>query len=235
MSVVLVTRPAGEADPLVAMLEARGYAVRAVPAVAIAPREVDWPDLGAYDWVVATSAAAVASVPDPGAARRWAAVGKATADALRARGADPAVMPDVANAEALGGAIPQPQGARVLFVRGSLASGELTRILRARGATVDEVVAYDTLEGPESSRSALEAAVAHDDVDAVVFASGSAVRGFVKLGGSPRIPAVTIGPRTTAAARAAGFEIAAEASGQSAAELAAAVVSVVPLEVESDA
>jgi uroporphyrinogen-III synthase len=235
MSVVLVTRPAGESRPLAAMLEARGYEVHSVPTVATEEREVDWPDVATYDLVVVTSATAAATVPDPRAARRWAAVGGATARALRDRGVETDIVAGVAGGEALAQAIPGVGGARVLFVRGSLAAGGLTNILRARGALVDELVTYDTIEGPEASRATLQSELATGDVAVIVFASGSAVRGFVKLGGPLTIPAVTIGPSTSAAARAAGFAVAAEASVPSATALAAAVESVVAVEGKHDA
>ena len=235
MSVILVTRPGGAGDPLVAELEERGYHVRAVPTVATVARSVDWPDIAGYDWVAATSAAGVATVPEPRAARRWAAVGQATADALRARGVEPQALPPEASGASLAESIPGVDGARVLFVRGSLASDDLARGLRARGASVDEVIGYDTVEGPDGSRAALHDALADGAVAAVVFASGSAVRGFLKLGGSTRIPAVTIGPRTSAAAHAANFAITAEASGKSAAALGGEVKHAIPFEVRRDA
>src|SRR5207245_11253071 len=62
----------------------------------------------------------------------------------------------------------------------------------------------------------------------VVFASGSAVRGFMKLGGATNLPAITIGPRTSAVARDSGFKVVAEAAGTSARHLAAAVTQAIP-------
>ncbi|HEV2475182.1 MAG TPA: porphobilinogen synthase, partial [Candidatus Dormibacteraeota bacterium] len=103
------------------------------------------------------------------------------------------------------------------------ADPDLPSTLRERGAIVDELTAYETVEGPPESARALEQALRDEDVAAVVFASGSAVRGFVKLGGTPNLPAVTIGPRTSAAAREAGFVVSAEATTQDVKEMAAAV------------
>jgi uroporphyrinogen-III synthase len=227
VTAIIVTRPAGRADPLVAELERRGYTVHAVPAIATRALDVTWPDLAAYDWIAVTSGAGVETLPRLTAfGGRWAAVGKATAEALRGRGVEASMVPDDANGAALAEAIPDPDGVRVLLVRGNLGSDELPAALRGRGAIVDEVVSYETVEGPESSREAVAAV----EADAVVFASGSAVRGFVRLGGG-----ITIGPRTTAAAREAGFTVLAQAKGQSAAELAAAVETVIPVEVGRDA
>ena len=225
MTAVLVTRPAGGADPLVAELERRGYQAVAVPTVATRPLTVDWPDLTKYDWIVVTSAAGVSTLPDASTfSGRWAAVGRPTAQALRGRGFEVSLVPEQANGAALAQAISQENPSRVLLVRGSIAADDLPALLRARGAKVDEVVSYESVEGPDSSREAL--ARAH--VAAVVFASGSAVRGFLKLGGSTDLPAITIGPRTSAVAREAGFTVLAEAASQSADELATAVEKVIP-------
>ena len=85
------------------------------------------------------------------------------------------------------------------------------------------------MTAPAASAPALAAALADPDLAAVVFASGSAVRGFLQLGGGNAVPAVTIGPRTSAAARAAGFNVLAESPLQSTAALTATVAGAVPL------
>jgi uroporphyrinogen-III synthase len=235
MTAIIATRPAGSHDPLVAELESRGYVVSAVPTVGTRAIAVDWPDLDRFDWVVVTSAAGVAALPAIPAGPRWAAVGAATASALRTRGATVHFVPLEANGAALAATLPDPSGARVLLVRASQADPDLPAGLRARGALVEEVTAYETVEGPEDSAEPLRSALAHDDVAAVVFASGSAVRGFVKLGGPTDLPAITIGPRTTRVAREAGFAVVAEAVGQSVRELAAAVAKAIPIEVKRHA
>src|SRR5207253_1188334 len=117
---------------------------------------------------------------------------------------------------------------RVLLVRASLADPDLPVGLRQRGALVDEVTAYETVEGPVESADDLREALRQPDIAAVVFASGSAVRGFVKLGGAANLPAITIGPRTSAVARDAGFKVVAEAEGAGVQHLAAAVTQAIP-------
>ena len=96
-----------------------------------------------------------------------------------------------------------------------------------RGAVVDDVVAYRTVEGPPQLAPALQGALADPDLAAVVFASGSAVRGLVALAGPDAqrargLATFTIGPQTSAVAREHGFTIAAEAHGGDA--LAATIV-----------
>src|SRR5439155_9008377 len=205
MTAVLVTRPGGENDPLVAALHARGYRVSAVPTVLTRAVSVEWPDLARYDWVIVTSATGVATLPGALAGPRWAAVGESTASALRAKGVSADIVPAEANGAALAKALPDPAGARVLLVRASLADPDLPAGLRGRGALVEEITAYETVEGPAESAEDLRQALQQADLAAVVFASGSAVRGFMKLGGPTNIPAVTIGPHTSAVARDSGF------------------------------
>src|SRR5438445_11055 len=138
MTAVLVTRPAGARDPLVAELESRGYRVSAVPTVVTRPMAVDWPDLAGYDWVVVTSAAGVDALPGPAAGPRWAAVGESTAAALRAKGVEVDLVPAEANSTALAEALPDPRGARILLVRASHADPDLPTRLRRPGALVRE-------------------------------------------------------------------------------------------------
>jgi uroporphyrinogen-III synthase len=241
MTAVLVTRPAGETDPVVGALEAAGYRVHAVPTVATKPLEFDRPDLARYDWVVVTSASGVEEIV-PSTLRgegqgeglnlgpRWAAVGQATARALRGAGIEPSLVPAESNGLALANALPDVRGRRVLLVRASASAADLPERLRERGATVDEVAAYLTIEGPASSSAPLQAALADPELATIVFASGSAVRGFVALGGPTRWPAITMGPRTTRVAKELGFTVVAEAAAQSAEALAAAVVSAIPIQ-----
>lgn len=231
MRTILVTRPAGRADRLAERLEARGYRVVAVPTVATKPLQVDWPDLGAYDWIVITSATAVEQLPPFSGPARWAAVGEASADALRAREIEPDFIPAKTSGAALGETLPDAPGARVLVVRGTLADAVLPATLRVRGALVHEITCYSSVEGPPSSADPLRAAL-DEGVDAVIFASGSAVRGYVRLGGPVDVPAVTIGPRTTAAAQTAGFNVVAEAKRQDVSELAAAIERGIGVEAE---
>jgi uroporphyrinogen-III synthase len=241
VTAVLVTRPAGQADRVVGALEAAGYRVLAVPTVATQRLDFDRPDLAVYDWVVVTSAAGVeALAPSPlrGEGQgeglklgpRWAAVGQATARALRAAGIEPSLVPDESNGLALANSLPDLRGKRVLLVRASAASTDLPDRLRERGAYVEDLAAYLTIEGPAVASEPLKSALADAELAAIVFASGSAVRGFLALGGSTAWPAITIGPRTTKVAAQLGFRVLAEAERQSAEALVAAVVRAIPIE-----
>ena len=112
-----------------------------------------------------------------------------------------------------------------LVIRGDLAGPELADHLQSRGAVVDDVVAYRTSEAPATSRSLLRQAMAERAFDAVVFTSGSTVRGLGSLAASDgldvtSIPAVCIGPETAEAATQAGFRLLSVASSQDADALA---------------
>src|SRR5579875_3005600 len=197
---ILSTRPEGERDPLVVRLRALGCRVHAVPTLALVPLDFPPPDLASFDWVVVTSA-----------------MGPRTAAELSRRGVTPLAVPEerrgVAIADEIVRVHGQLAGARVLLARADAAAPDLPTALREAGAAVEELAVYHTLEGPQASGPALQAALGDPDLAVVVFASGSAVRGLVKLAPEARrLAAVSIGPSTTAVAQAEGFTVLAEAS-----------------------
>lgn len=229
MTAILLTRPAGPDDPVAVELRRHGYLVHAVPTVETRPIDFAASHLAAFDWIVLTSVQgvnAMVTLPD---GPRFAAVGEKTAAALRARGVEPAHVPDVSNGRALSDSLPDVARKRIALVRASAADHDLPDRLRRRGAVVEEIQAYRTLEAPAESAGPLRAALSDPDLAAVVFASGSAVRGFITLGGDARVRAITIGPRTTAEAQRHGFQVLAEAKAQTAEALAAAVIGALPL------
>jgi uroporphyrinogen III methyltransferase/synthase len=235
MIAVLVTRPGGESDPLVKALRQRGYRVHAVPTVQTEPVELDPRSLTQCDWIVFTSARGVEAMAELPAGPRFAAVGPETANALRARGIEPAHVPARADGADLGETLPEVKGKRIALIRASAAATDLPDILRRRGATIEEITAYRTIEAPAGWAHSLRTALTDPDLRAVVFASGSAVRGFIDLGGSAHLPAITIGARTSASARELGLRVIAEAEMQSVAGLVDAVARAVPLEVKNNA
>lgn len=245
---VLVTRAADQAASLLLSLVDRGLAPVAVPAIEIAPADDGLAPaiarLGAFDWVVVTSANAARAVAataerlgTPLAATigstgpRWAAVGVATGRALRAAGVTVALRPARASGASLADALPLDGGERILVPRSEIADDRLIDALAARRATVETVTAYRTIEGPASSLPLLAAALAGTAPDAapaaVILTSGSTARGLLaladQLGARDRVlalPAICIGPATDAAARSLGYTIAAEATSQAAAAIA---------------
>jgi uroporphyrinogen-III synthase len=235
---VLVLRAADQATDLAVELTNAGLEPVLVPAIAIAldppggalDRNARW--LHTYRWVVITSTNGARAILK--AAVRvftaletpmWAAIGPATRQMLDAEGIEVDFEPRESTATALAAGLPVQPGDRVLVVRGDLAEEELAAALRARGADVDDVVAYRTREAPESSRPLLRAAVDRP-IAAAAFTSGSTVRGLVALGKTESvdvrsIPAVCIGPATADEARAAGFRVLAVSPRSDSAALAA--------------
>ena len=101
----------------------------------------------------------------------------------------------------------------------------MAQLLRARGALVDDVVAYRTLEAPPTSRRLLRGAMGDGPVAGVIFSRGSTVRGLIALGRAEGLdvtamPAICIGPTTAAEAKRAGFRVLAVSPRPAAAPLA---------------
>src|SRR4029077_12928339 len=226
------------------------FRVLHVPAIAIGPADKDSEleriraRIGEYDWVVVTSKRGVAALlngmQDLPTSVRWAAVGATTAKALNEHGVRVDCVPSSARGDAIPAAMSQLGslvGRRVLLARADAASKALPAKLVEMGAVVDDLVAYRNVSGPEASRRALTEAMKDPDVEAIMFASGSAVRGTVELAGLKAgtvraLRVVTIGPKTTAVARELGFEVAGEALTQDAEGLRAALRLVFDEEVE---
>ena len=234
---VLLTRPADQGRGLLAQLALLGISGVEVPAIGITSagdQALDRPLAEARaGWVIVTSVNGVRAV-GASAARigtnvadyRWAAVGQATAAALRIAGARHIWRPSSAHGRAMGTELPLEASDRLLLVRGDLADGELPAALRRRGAEVDDVVAYRTIEAPPESRPLLVDAIA-GPVDAVILASPSAVRGLLSLADADlgdrvrALPAICIGATTAAAAEEAGFTVVGRSATPAAADLAA--------------
>jgi uroporphyrinogen-III synthase len=205
---VVVTRPRAQAGELAARLEALGHEVAVCPLIAVEPLAGPPLDVGRYDWVVVTSRNGATELlrRARGVLPRVAAIGPGTADVLAEAGVRPALVPRVSTQEGLLAELPRPPG-RVL-----LAAAEGARRLLVDELDADFVPLYRTRE----LRPALP-----PDADLVVLASASAARAFAALGSA--LPAVSIGPQTTAAGRAAGVRVVAEAASHGLDGLVAAV------------
>lgn len=242
---VAVTRDARQASGLSDSLSRLGACVLPCPTIEI----VDAPDptrlddalshLDSYDWVVFTSANGVERTIDRllasgrdvrsfGAAR-LAAIGPATADALRARGLRVDVVPGEYVAESLFAALQASgplAGARVLLARAAIARDVLPDALRALGAIVDVVEVYRTVL-PESAPARVRQILENPERLLVTFTSSSTVRNFASLTGGTAhsaVRAACIGPVTAATARDSGFSVVVEASTFTTAGLVDAIV-----------
>jgi len=192
---VVVTRPGAQARPLVERLEEQGHEVVECPLIEIEPTEGPV-DVEGYDWVIVTSPNGAAELVRraSGTLPRVAAVGPATAEALRELGVEPAFVPTVSSQDGLLAEFPQPSG-RVLF-----AAADASRRGPVDELGADFVPLYATrLIRPDEP----------PDGDVVVLASGSAAISFAALGLD--LPVVSIGPQTTRVAESAGLRVVAEA------------------------
>lgn len=240
---IVVTRAASRAETLVEPLEALGAQVLSYAATRIVPRDVEGLRraacaLALYDWVVFTSATAVAMTFDASegcgiTAEQWrhtkvATVGSSTAAAVRGRGVEPALVPERFVAEGLLEAFAargDVHGMRMLYPAATGARRDLRDGLQAMGATVEQLEAYDTV-ATDDDVAHVRAALREGRVDAVTLTARSAVEAWVVAMGDAHQLAdvVSIGPVTTQAAHAAGMRVAAEAMPSTIEGLVAAVV-----------
>jgi len=194
---VALTRAAGGNDELAARLRQEELDPVECPLIRIEPIGGSPICVEGYDWLVLTSRTAVDELLRrlDGSPPRIAVIGPGTADALRERGLEPALVAAESTQEGLVRELPRPAG-RVLFAG---AEG-------ARPVLVDELGAdfaplYRTVE---------ERVDTFPDADLVVLGSASAARAYAVLGRAT--PCVSIGPVTSKEARGRGLHVVAEAA-----------------------
>jgi uroporphyrinogen III methyltransferase/synthase len=224
---IAVTRPAAQAEGLLDGLSRLGAQPVHCPTIRISDPGDPEPfrqavgRLDSYDWVVFTSANGVArfwhelgtrggaaTLPD---GMQVAAIGPATAAALERRGVRPEVVPEEYVAEAVADALTGQAaiaGRRVLLPRAAGARQVLPERLRAAGAEVDEVIAYESRPDPDGI-AALKDGLQRGAFDMITFTAASTVNHFVEVAGadSGEARVAVIGPITAAAAQAAGLAV----------------------------
>jgi porphobilinogen synthase len=245
---ILVTRPRAQAGDLCSAIGAAGGEAILIPAIEIGDDfdhgglDLAIGELDRYDWIVFTSANAVEaffSRVDALAAsgragegrraaaadKRIAAIGPATERALRGRSAKAVAIPGESVSEAIAESLGEIAGMRILIPRSDLARKSLGEDLRARGASVDEVLAYVTSRAEKAPESAKEI---ERGFDAVIFASPSAARGFAAISGGPArlrdALIACIGPATAEEAEKIGYRVGLVAERHSAEGLVEALV-----------
>lgn len=231
---IVVTRPEHQANEMVNTLSRLGAEALQIPAIRIRTKpdlsELDRSlrDLESYDWLIFTSVNGVRITLDrhdtlglePSELRklRLASIGPATADALRERGLDPEFIPESFVAEEFAAGIPDADGRRFLLPRAEGARPVLPETLRARGASVDEVLIYEAVRA-DADQTALQRL--QNGVDAITFTSPSTAESFsetvlmsnsdpTRLPGDPLI--ACIGPITASAAERLGYSVGVVAS-----------------------
>lgn len=241
---VAVTRGKGGEDGLSARLRELGARVLDVPAIVVAPPE-SWAELdaalsglGQFDWIAFASATAVDAtlsrigalgIAPPPVGTRLAAVGKATADRLRERLRAPDLVPESATGAAMAAEMaPLVRGRRVLVPRAAEGRPELVDGLVKAGADVLAVACYRTVPASSLTIAPLGDALVDGTIDAVAFASPSAVRSVVAgLGAQARLldrcALAAIGPTTAGALQEAGLRVTVIPAASTAADLADAI------------
>ena len=139
-----------------------------------------------------------------------------------------AVQDAAARGLSFGASTPAEEGSpasRVLVPRGNLAAPTLATGLRARGWSVDEIVAYRTVPGPAPD-DVTRADWTEGRIGAVVLTSGSSARNLVELLGPPPhgTLVVCLGPSTADVAARIGLDVATVATEQTPTGLVAALV-----------
>ena len=173
---VVVTR-----EDVAARVEALGHVAVLCELIRVEPLADEPIDASGYDWLLVTSANGAHELGRRGVtAKRIAAIGPATADALREHGLRVDLVPRVHTQEGLRDELPR---GRALL---AAAEGARRDVLDA-----DFLALYRTIELPQ-----------YADGDVALLMSGSAARAL-----RSRIPVVAIGPQTAAEARAAGHDV----------------------------
>lgn len=176
---VAVTR-----DDVAARVEALGHDVVLCELIRIEPIGDDPVDASGYDWLVVTSANGAHELGRRGVtATRIAAVGPATAAALREHGLQVDIVPETYSQKGLRDVL---QGRLLL----AAAEGARRDVLDA-----DFLPLYRTIELPQEV-----------DADVALLMSGSAARAL-----RTRMAVIAIGPQTAEEARDAGHEVVAVA------------------------
>jgi uroporphyrinogen-III synthase len=183
---VLVTR-----EELVARVESLGHAAVLCELIRVEPLGDEPVDARAYDWLVVTSRNGAHELGRRGvSANRIAAIGPATAEALRSHGLRVDLVAATHTQEGLRDELPE---GRLLL---AAAEGARQGVLEAEFLPL-----YRTIElRPEVP-----------DADVALLMSGSAARALAATGARP--PVVAIGPQTASEAREVGLDVVAVAAG----------------------
>ena len=196
---VVVTRAREQASGLAQELVQLGADVIQCPTIEIRPLDDYAPldraiaALGEYQWLIFTSVNGVKyfwqrlelAGRDARAlgSCKVAAIGPATAEALRIRGIVPDLVPEKYMAEGVIAGL-QAQGPvsgmRMLLPRAAKAREILPEELRKAGATVDVIAAYETVPAAVLKDEVL-AGLSDRSIDCVTFGSSSTVENFLSI------------------------------------------------------
>jgi len=227
---VLVTRPRHQAETLCDRFSRLGARVLVQPTIEIRPC-IDWgpvddalTKMDEYDWLVFSSVNGVEyllhrlfelgrDLRSLGRVR-LAAIGSGTAEALAARHLKADLVPNEFRAEALAESLaPHVADRRVLLARASRGREVLAERLEQAGASVSQVVVYESTD-VERLEPQVEEALSTHQIDWVTITSSAIARSAVHLMGDHlgSTKLVSISPITSDALRSLGCEPSAEAT-----------------------
>jgi len=226
---ILVTRTREQASELVRLLEDRGADCVEGATIAMEPPD-SWDELdaalariGDYQWLVFASINAIHfffnRLREKGMDARdlkgpkVAAVGVATAEALRDHGIRADLIPEEFTGDGLAASLVAQgvQGARVLIPRAKKAREIVPETLREHGAQVDVVTVYQNVQPKDYDLVRQE--LADHAIDMVTFTSSSTVTNFLDMLGADRdrllagVKFAAIGPITAKTAVKHGLAI----------------------------
>jgi len=225
---IVVTRAEDQSASFIHLLREKGADPLAFPVIQTVPPD-DWEPLdealtrlAQYDGLIFTSVNGVRFFVQRLAhwdkdirelkGIRIYAIGPKTAQAVRGLGIRVDVVPEqfVAESllESLGGE--DVAGKHFLLPRAAAARETLPEALRARGAVIDVVPAYQTLP-PQNPNGDLAARLRRHEIDAITFTSSSTVKNFMAMLDEPSLLADTviacIGPITARTAEDLGLRV----------------------------
>ena len=188
---VLVTRPRAQAAGLVEAIESAGGRAFIYPVIDIAPRKADAvaakaKTLPPPDISVFVSANAVEYGLQYAGEGRTAAIGPATAAALRDAGRQPDILSSTGyDSESLleETALQDVAGKNILIIRGEDGREYLADMLRERGALVHYLAVYERrIASPDSSTTAaIQSAWRAGQIQAVTVMSVATLENLIKL------------------------------------------------------
>jgi uroporphyrinogen III methyltransferase/synthase len=229
---ILVPRTRQQAGSLSAALRRAGATPEEVPTISVEPprnpqqidKAVRGMVEGRYEWIAFTSVNALRAVKEKLvqygldaralSGLKVAAVGEKTADALRAWGIEPDLVPSTEQS-AHGLLLDWPPYDevldpinRVFLPRADIATETLAAGLVELGWEVDDVTAYRTVRAAPPAVETRDA-IKSGKFDAVVFTSSSTVRNLVGIAGKPHASTVVacIGPATAKTAEEHGLRV----------------------------
>ncbi|MDX2108830.1 MAG: uroporphyrinogen-III synthase [Verrucomicrobiota bacterium] len=234
---IVLTRARSQNVELASRLTDVGAEVIEIPLIEIQPEKSPehladvFAEIGAYEWIVFTSTNGVKfffahffrvfeDIRALGM-MRIAAVGPATAEAVRHFHLKVDVTPPEAQAESLCESMEKEQSLdnlRVLVITGNLNKDTVVRRLEAVDAIVDVLQVYHT-ELTDLSQDTDAKDFRTHGADAILFASGSAAQSFASQAaalqlhpGAKKPQACSIGPGTSAVMKKVGIPVDIEAS-----------------------